>query len=294
MKSGRRFYEEKFTYRVGISRTYGDRSNFGDCSNKQARHDSIQEQRRITEAKNQRTKSQSDGETTREKERKIMSLINKQTLIAPKALDLFCGEGGVSVGLHRAGFDVVGVDCKPQKNYPFEFHQADALDFDLSGFDFVWASPPCQKFSRLNSLHKRDYADLIEPTRRKLQNANAFYIIENVKQSILQNPIFLCGAMFDLKVYRHRYFESNVLLLAPFHPTHDDNCQGVGRGKSRRGFVSVTGNGGFGCENGHDYAKAAMNINWMTRAGLSQAIPPDYSEFLGRQILTALRNSRKI
>ena len=50
-----------------------------------------------------------------------------------RLLDLFCGAGGSAVGYHRAGFEVVGVDHLPQKNYPFEFHLADAMTYPLGG-----------------------------------------------------------------------------------------------------------------------------------------------------------------
>ena len=208
-----------------------------------------------------------------------------------RILDLFCKAGGATKGLQQAGFYVVGVDIEPQPNYcGDEFIQADALTVNLAGFDAVWASPQCQAFSILNKIHKKEYPNLIDPIRQRLRKAKLPYIIENVVGAPLIDPIMLCGSQFGLKVYRHRLFESNCFLYAPAHYPHRDNTPAVGRGVSDKGFITVSGTGGFGVPDGFNYACKAMGIDWMSRRELSQAIPPAYSAFLGRQILAVLNH----
>lgn len=206
-----------------------------------------------------------------------------------RALDLCCGAGGASMGLHRAGFDVTGVDIAPQPHYLFRFVQADALalavDF-IRQFDLVWASWPCQAFSSVTPDKSR-HADLITPGRTLLQAAGVPYILENVVGAPLAYSALLCGTMFGLKVYRHRLFESNHLLLAPAHAPHRDQTPHAGRGTvSRKGFISVAGH-----ISNVIYARQAMGIDWMARNELSQAIPPAYSEYLARQLRPALERS---
>jgi len=217
----------------------------------------------------------------------------------PKLLDLFCGAGGAAQGYSDAGFDVVGVDHIQQPNYPFKFILADVLDVlrDVSllqSFDVVHASPPCQAHSPLAAIWRarlgidvwaRKHPDLIPQTREGLKASGQLYVIENVSPKPLRNAILLCGTFFDLKVYRHRYFEMPLFVLSPKHIPHKDNCPVVGRGKSRKGFISVTGHGGFGFPGGWEYAQKAMGINWMSRKELSQAIPPAYTHWIGIQIL---------
>jgi DNA (cytosine-5)-methyltransferase 1 len=199
---------------------------------------------------------------------------------SPRALDLFCKAGGVSVGLARAGFDVTGVDIEPQPRYPFKFICADALDVDLAGYDFIWASPPCQKYSSLKSLTTKEYADLIEPIRAKLKAAGKPYIIENVEGAPLENPITLCGTMFGLRVYRHRLFESNIKLNQPMHPLHLQKTVNCGRKPKPGDFVSVAGN-----VSDVKYCGRAMGITWMNQAEIGEAIPPAYSEYLAHQVI---------
>lgn len=210
----------------------------------------------------------------------------------PRLLDLFCCAGGCSVGYARAGFEVVGVDKDEQPNYPFQFCQADALEYlakygDL--FDAIHASPPCQRFTIGRHIHNsgKNHPDLVGPTRLLLLNLEVPYIIENVNGAPLGNAIMLCGLMFGLKVLRHRYFESNRILLAPSHPKHPvGNLTNSHKGYStgEHGFVSVAG---------HNFvrqaAARAMGIDWMkTRYELAQAIPPAYTEYLGRQLIQRL------
>lgn len=194
------------------------------------------------------------------------------------------------MGLHRAGFDVTGIDINPQPHYPFKFIQGDALEARLDGYDLVWASPPCQAHSKTRALHRgKEYKCFISRTREKIKSWGGPYIIENVIGAPLENPGMLCGTMFGLKVFRHRLFESNQMLLYPAHRKHD------GTTGSHRGYsTSKTGSNGYICCSGNNYdpedGRAAMGIDWMIRKELSQAIPPAYSEFLGRQAIKIIQS----
>lgn len=225
----------------------------------------------------------------------------------PRLLDLFCGAGGCSVGYHRAGFDVVGVDIAPQKRYPYEFHQGDALEFVAEHgheFDVIHASPPCQAHSSMRTMYNaREHEDFIAPTRLLLQATGLPYVIENVIGAPLPSGILLCGTMFglgyeDAELRRHRLFESNVLMLAPpCRHGYRSSVVGVYGGhlrNRRRRTIGVYGEGvrdsvrkvdrgveDFGVEHGRE----AMGIDWMTLAELCQAIPPAYTEWLGQQLI---------
>jgi len=208
----------------------------------------------------------------------------------PLLLDLFCGEGGAGMGYHRAGFRVVGVDIKPQPRYPFQFIQMDALSFLLQygkQFDVIHASPPCQFASAMHNPRKPElrkrHKNLIPQTRWILQQVGKFYIIENVKTAApwLTNPLMLHGSMFDLPIFRERLFESNpVIWFAPAVPRTDYHPIAiVGKSKGQpqgRKFALA------------DEMRAAMDTPWMSKMGARQAIPPAYTEFIGRQLLKAI------
>ncbi len=238
----------------------------------------------------------------------------------PRIADLFCGAGGAGMGLHRAGFEVVGFDIKPQPRYPFEFHEADALTVDLSGFDAVWASPPCQAYSIMRNLpwlRDKEYPRLIDPTREVLEMAGHPWIIENVMGAHLPAG-WLCGTMFGLPFYRHRAFESNWFWMQPGHPKHQftvrngrmmgsrarvivfSNAEDSRRKQSWPGRRGEAGNGltltngarqygsGYGHAAGVAAVREAMGIDWMKRDEITQAVPPAYSEYLGRALMQAL------
>jgi DNA (cytosine-5)-methyltransferase 1 len=204
------------------------------------------------------------------------------------------------MGYHRAGFDVVGVDIEPQPHYPFEFIQGDALAFVRCGswywqsgyFDAIHASPPCQRFSDLAKRNGNadDWPDLIDPVRERLKATGLPYVIENVEGAPLIDPITLCGVSFpELRVIRHRLFESNVPLEVPPHKahplvfTHDKRKAHYGQLDQDTAFVQVTGGGNCTVAN----KRAATGIDWMTGAELNEAVPPVYTEYIGRQLSRA-------
>lgn len=198
-----------------------------------------------------------------------------------RLLDLFCGAGGASVGYHRAGFVVEGVDHVEHRNYPFTVHVADVLEVltdcaFLSRFDAVHASPPCQAYSR--AVHaKAGRPDLLPHVRALLQRAGAPFVIENVPGAPMRPDLEVCGCMFGLRLVRRRWFETAPPLFALRAPCHHDYTPlGVyGRGtpswhKTKLGRTVTT-----------DEQRAAMGAPWMTRAQLAEAVPPAYTEYVG-------------
>ena len=210
-----------------------------------------------------------------------------------KLLDLFCCQGGASAGYVAAGFDVVGVDINPQPRYPFRFVQADALTFlSTHGheFDAIHASPPCQAKTRCQKLQGREHPRLIGATRDLLIRIGVPYVIENVVPDSadsdpdpLIDPVLLCGAMFGLRTYRHRLFESNISLATPVHPPHEARTTKMGRPVRDGENMHIVGN--FA---GVDLAREVMGMPWATRDGLREAIPPIYAQYVGHQLATAL------
>ena len=201
------------------------------------------------------------------------------------------------MGYHRAGFDVIGIDLTNQPNYPFEFIQADAMDLGpvfLSTFTAIHASPPCQAYSDLAKRNGNgsSWPRLITPLRRLLVAAQRPYVIENVEGAPLKQPTVLCGTMFeDLRVLRHRLFETSFPVTAPTHPahplvhTHDRRKAHYGKTDETRDYVQVTGGGNCSMA----AARTAMGIDWMqTKRELNESIPPTYTEFIGRALRQAL------
>lgn len=211
----------------------------------------------------------------------------------PKLLDLFCGAGGASMGYYRAGFEVEGVDIKPQPHYPFKFYQADALEFPLEGYDAYHASPPCQhasKIARMNRLlrpGKYHHPDLIQQTRARLKSTGMPYVIENVEGAVLDNPAVLCGSWFGYDLRRHRLFESNIPLFSTPCCHYWQKARFRSLDHNRKGrlarVIGVHGHLNFPRE--QELREQAMAIDWMTPAELVEAIPPAYTEYIGKYLM---------
>jgi DNA (cytosine-5)-methyltransferase 1 len=220
----------------------------------------------------------------------------------PRLLDLFCGAGGAAMGYHRAGFEVVGVDINAQPHYPFEFHQADALTFPLEGFDAIHASPPCQAYSITRNAHNREHPDLVPTTLDALTASGLPWVVENVVGAPLPDPLTLCGSMFNLTaddhylgapvwLKRHRLFASSAFLMAPgpcrhLHGVRVGGVYGGAWSKNRTIDPTIKRTGGYAPPD--DVQRVLMGIDWMTRKELNQAIPPAYTEWIGRQLLAAI------
>ena len=209
----------------------------------------------------------------------------------PRLLDLFCGAGGAAKGYQRAGFEVVGVDIKPQPRYcGDEFHQADAMTFSLEGFDAIHASPPCQAFTTMANRRRGNHPDLIAATRDRLESTDLPYVLENVlgARRKMVDPLTLSGGMFGLGVHRPRFFEVNfnTVLPPPVWPVLDPI--GVyGKLDGRRLWTRSDGTIQRNAKTLQE-ARDAMGIGWMEWDELREAIPPAYCEWIGTHLLAAL------
>jgi DNA (cytosine-5)-methyltransferase 1 len=186
------------------------------------------------------------------------------------------------MGYHRAGFDVIGVDIRPQPNYPFEFVQADALAALATypwwpPFQAIHASPPCQHYSQATAWrgNRDDHPDLIAPTRDLLEAIGLPYVIENVEaaRNVLRDPVMICGDDVGLPIHRRRYFETNWPLTVPVlaHARHERRAQ----------FD-------HGATTTESECRDLMGCDWMTAVEARQAIPPAFTELIGSQLLAYL------
>jgi DNA (cytosine-5)-methyltransferase 1 len=206
------------------------------------------------------------------------------------------------MGYHRAGFDVVGVDIEEHPDSPHPVIVADAMGILLEQdylrtFHVIHASPPCQNYTTMSNRSRAvggkaatDHPDLISWVRLGLQAWGGTYVIENVPgaRSELRDPVTLSGGMFGLRVDRPRLFESNVPLTAPRRVKVHDPIGVYGKLDGRRLFTRKDGSEQRAART-LDEGAGAMGIDWMTQwEDITEAIPPAYTEHIGRQLIAHL------
>ena len=242
----------------------------------------------------------------------------------PKLLDLFCGAGGAAMGYHGAGFIPYGVDNKPQPHYPFPFLLMDALEamerllrgegltfsngetLYLEDFDAYHASPPCQGYIALKRGEPHNHLLLIDSVRVKFASTDSPYVIENVPHAkdYLVNPIKLCGTMFGLPLWKHRYFE----VSPTFYPLLNTCNHKLGKLQTEYGLIDIpvyASHGGDSIngirpsrqgirwrpQQSKEIQLAAMGIDWgmLPRRSIHEAIPPAYTEYIGKYLIEAIK-----
>lgn len=208
----------------------------------------------------------------------------------PLLLDLFCCEGGAAVGYHRAGFDVIGVDCVAQPLYPFPMVIADALapPFDLTQFDAIHASPPCQAYSTMGNRSRGEHPDLLGATIDMLRATGVPFVVENVPGAarLMATALVLTGGQFGLGVHRPRHFASSELLMAlpkAKPPKHGVGVYGVHH--DGRWLWQRRSGDPYRAANSLGEARDAMGMEWASWHGCTQAVPPAYTEYIGGQLL---------
>jgi DNA (cytosine-5)-methyltransferase 1 len=224
----------------------------------------------------------------------------------PRLLDLFSGAGGAAMGYHRAGFDVVGVDNRPQPRYPFQFVKADVFEIVdepfLHQFDAIHASPPCEAFTQMSARWRGkgtkadEHPDLLTPSLALLRGLTIPWVVENVQGAhhIMRTTLTLHGGMFGLGVHRPRLFESNILLLSPKADACKEPIGVYGTKPDGRTTYRYRNNGNYKGKSliraakSIEEAREVMGIDWMTWDEIRKAIPPAYTQYIGEQLLAHL------
>lgn len=213
-----------------------------------------------------------------------------------RLLDVYSGEGGIGWGYHLAGWEVTGVDKAAITRYPFRFIRADALEVladpeFLAQFDAIHASPPCQ-FKATATLSQRmngaEYPNLVPQTRKLLEAQRRPWVMENVPGAV-RGDVRLCGCMFGLVLpgvgylKRERWFETSwgafELEMPHQHQGHAISIAGHGTPswmRAKTGHIGVA------------RWRELMQIPWMTREQLTEAVPPAYGRHMGELLAAQL------